>query len=400
MTAAAPLLTATQMDGARRLVESQGLSWEAGCDEVAGIYEGGRLVATASRAGCVLKMFAIDAASQGGETLGQLVTSLVESGRRAGHDSLLVYTRPENAASFEQCNFRLLVAATGIVLLEWGGGLERYQARLRGLAASAGQRRDPCTVDSDQWSADHTGRLATGHWPPATERARMQRPDAGLPRRSAEGAKPGLPRRSPEGAKAGLPRRSPEGAKAGGIVLNGNPFTLGHQYLVESAAAQVERLFVFVVREEGSAFPFAARYRMAEEGTRHLENVVVLDTSRYAVSAATFPSYFLRRHDDRARLQMEVDARLFGRHLAPAAGVTRRFVGHEPYCETTAAYNRVMAAVLPEYGVELVEVEREKDAEGVFVSATRVRAAYAAGDMETVRRLVPATTLAILRDGD
>jgi [citrate (pro-3S)-lyase] ligase len=337
MTAAAPLLTATQVDGARRLVESQGLSWEAGCDEVAGIYEGGRLVATASRAGCVLKMFAIDAASQGGETLGQLVTSLVESGRRAGHDSLLVYTRPENAASFEQCNFRLLVAATGIVLLEWGGGLERYLARLRGVAASSGQH-------------------------------------------------------------AGLPRRSAEGAKAGGIVLNGNPFTRGHQYLVESAAAQVERLFVFVVREEGSAFPFAARYRMAEEGTRHLENVVVLDTSRYAVSAATFPSYFLRRHDDRARLQMEVDARLFGRHLAPAAGVTRRFVGHEPYCETTAAYNRVMAAVLPEYGVDLVEVERAKDAEGVFVSATRVRAAYAAGDMETVRRLVPATTLAILQE--
>jgi citrate lyase synthetase len=46
--------------------------------------------------------------------------------------------------------------------------------------------------------------------------------------------------------------------------------------------------------------------------------------------------------------------------------------------------------------VELVEVERAKDAGGAFVSATRVRAACAAGDMETVRRLVPATTLAIL----
>jgi len=374
MTAAAPLLTATELDGARRLVESQGLSWEAGCDEVAGIYEAGRLVATGSRAGCVLKMFAIDAACQGGETLGQLVTSLVESGRRAGHDSLLVYTRPENAASFEQCNFRLLVAAAGVVLLEWGGGLDAYLARLRGLAASTGQPSHEWTVHSGQWSADHVGRLATGHRPPATGRARMEQADAGLPRR----------------------RR--EAAKAGAVVLNGNPFTLGHQYLVETAAGQVERLFVFVVREEGSTFPFAARYRMAEEGTRHLANVVVLDTSRYAVSAATFPSYFLRRHDDRARLQMEVDARLFGRHLAAAAGITRRFVGHEPYCETTAAYNQVMAAVLPGYGVELVEVERAKDAGGVFVSATRVRAAYAAGDMETVRRLVPATTLAILQE--
>ena len=364
MIAAVPLLTATELDGARRLVESQGLSWEAGCDEVTGVYEAGRLVATGSRAGCVLKMFAIDPACQGGETLGQLVTSLVEAGRRAGHDSLLVYTRPENSASFEQCNFRLLVAAAGVVLLEWGGGLDAYLARLRGLAALTRQRRDQWTADRDRSSADHSGRQATGHWPLATERARIQKPGAG------------------------------------GIVLNGNPFTLGHRYLVETAARQVEGLFVFVVREEGSAFPFAARYRMAEEGTRHLANVVVLDTSRYAVSAATFPSYFLRRHDDRARLQMEVDARMFGRYLAPAGGIARRFVGHEPYCETTAAYNRVMAAVLPEYGVELVEVERAKDAEGAFVSATRVRAAYAAGDMETVARLVPATTLAILRAGD
>ena len=75
-------------------------------------------------------------------------------------------------------------------------------------------------------------------------------------------------------------------------------------------------------------------------------------------------------------------------------------MGHEPYCATTAAYNRVMAAVLPEYGVELVEVERAKEAGGAFVSATRVRAAVSSGDWETVARLVPATTLAILRDGD
>ena len=326
MVAAVPLLTAGELSNARRLVEAQGLSFESGCDEVVGIYEAGRLVATAARAGYVLKMFAIDEACQGGGVLGQLATALVESGREAGHDALLVYTRPEHAASFEQCNFRLLVAAGGVALLEWGGGLERYLARVREVAA-------------------------------------------GLPRRSAEAS----------------------------IVLNGNPFTLGHQYLVETAARQVERLFLFVVREEGSAFPFETRYRMAEEGTRHLQNVVLLDTSRYAVSAATFPSYFLRQHDDGARLQMEVDARLFGRHLAPAAGITRRFVGHEPYCPTTAAYNRVMAEVLPEYGIGLVEVERVKDDGGAFVSATRVRAAHAAGDWETVARLVPATTLACMR---
>jgi len=388
--AAVPLLTTGELEAARRLVESQGLSWEDGCDEVAGIHEAGRLVATASRAGCVLKMFAIDTACQGGGTLGELATTLVDSGRRAGHDAFLVYTRPEHASSFEQCNFRLLVAARSVVLLEWGGGLERYVARLRRFAATARLARDQWAVDGGQWADDQWavdgGQGAVDHAGGAEA--------AGLPRRST----PRWPRRNPEEATTRLPGRSPEGAKAGAIVLNGNPFTLGHQYLVETAARQVERLFVFVVREEGSAFPFAARYRMAEDGTRHLANVVVLDTSRYAVSAATFPSYFLRQDDDRARLQMEVDARLFGQHLAPAAGITRRFVGHEPYCPTTAAYNRAMAAVLPEYGVELVEIERAQGGDGRFVSATRVRAALAAGDMDTVARLVPATTLRCLQD--
>jgi [citrate (pro-3S)-lyase] ligase len=124
--------------------------------------------------------------------------------------------------------------------------------------------------------------------------------------------------------------------------------------------------------------------------------VILLDTSRYAVSAGTFPSYFLRQNDERARLQMEVDARLFGAHLAPAFGIAKRFVGHEPYCETTADYNRTMADVLPQYGIELVEVERAARG-GRFISATDVRAALAAGDLAAVAGLVPPTTLAFLQ---
>ncbi len=127
--------------------------------------------------------------------------------------------------------------------------------------------------------------------------------------------------------------------------------------------------------------------------------MVLLDTSRYAVSAGTFPSYFLRQHDEASRLQMEVDARLFGARIAPAFGITRRFVGDEPYCDTTRAYNAALERVLPEYGVALEIVPRAGDATGAF-SATRVRAALAAGDWETVARLVPEPTLALLRSRD
>ena len=186
---------------------------------------------------------------------------------------------------------------------------------------------------------------------------------------------------------------------AGAVVINGNPFTLGHQYLVETAAARVARLYLFVVREDRSVFPFEVRYALARDAVAHVENVVLLDTSRYAVSAGTFPSYFLRQHDEASRLQMEVDARLFGARIAPAFGITRRFVGDEPYCDTTRAYNAALERVLPEYGVALEIVPRAGDATGAF-SATRVRAALAAGDWETVARLVPKPTLALLRSRD
>ena len=193
-------------------------------------------------------------------------------------------------------------------------------------------------------------------------------------------------------ARAGLRRPGSNGA----IVVNANPFTNGHLYLARTAAARVDTLYLFVVREDRSVFPFAVRQRLVAEATAGIPNVVVLDSSRYAVSAATFPSYFLKRCDEAARCQMRVDVQLFATRLAPPFGIVRRFVGHEPYCEMTAAYNAVMAELLPPHGIELVTVERCATADG-FVSATRVRSALARGALDDLAALVPPATLAFLR---
>jgi [citrate (pro-3S)-lyase] ligase len=165
---------------------------------------------------------------------------------------------------------------------------------------------------------------------------------------------------------------------------------------VEQAAARVDRLYLFVVREDRSVFPFAVRLRLAREATAHLANVTVLDTSRYAVSAGTFPSYFLKRLDTRSAAQMQLDLRLFATALAPRFHVATRFAGQEPLCPTTAAYNRMMAEVLPEYGIAMAELPRS-EAGGLPISATRVRAALRAHDNEALGALVPPATLAFLR---
>ena len=177
----------------------------------------------------------------------------------------------------------------------------------------------------------------------------------------------------------------------GAVVVNGNPFTLGHLHLVEAAARAVDRLYLFIVREDRSVFPFQVRHRLAVEATRHLANVVVLDTSRYAVSAGTFPNYFLKALDQAALAQMRLDLLLFAQRIAPAFHIVRRFVGREPFCPTTAAYNRTMAEILGEQGLDWVELPR-LEAGGEPISATRVRQAFVAGDLDAIRSLVPDPT--------
>jgi len=185
----------------------------------------------------------------------------------------------------------------------------------------------------------------------------------------------------------------------GAVVLNGNPFTLGHLHLIETAAPQVDRLYVFVVREDLSVFPFAARLAMARQATAHLPNVTVLDTSRYAVSAGTFPAYFLKRLDEVATAQMQLDLRLFAQHLAPRFHIACRFVGEEPLCPATAAYNRTMREVLAEYGLGWVEVPRIT-AGGLPISASRVRQALAESAFRTLATLVPSATLDFMQTVD
>jgi len=182
----------------------------------------------------------------------------------------------------------------------------------------------------------------------------------------------------------------------GAAVVNCNPFTLGHRHLVEQAARRVDTLYVFVVREDRSAFPFDVRLRLVREGTADLDNVRVLDTSRYAVSALTFPAYFLKQADDVAGIQMELDLRLFARHVAPFFHVRRRFFGTEPFCEITRAYNAAMLRLLPPLGVEAVQVERLRG-RGEAISASRVRAALRSGELAGLEALVPPATLRFLR---
>lgn len=177
---------------------------------------------------------------------------------------------------------------------------------------------------------------------------------------------------------------------AGAVVMNANPFTLGHRHLVEVAAGTVDTLHLFVVSEEEGPIPFSVRKRLVEEGVSDLSNVVVHESGPYIISSATFPSYFLKDdaavNEGHARLDIAVFTR-----IAQELGIARRIVGEEPTSRVTGIYNRVMLEELPRAGIACQVVPR-LEVDGAPVSASTVRCALQKGDLETVRKLVPCST--------
>ena len=171
----------------------------------------------------------------------------------------------------------------------------------------------------------------------------------------------------------------------GAIVMNANPFTKGHRYLVEQAASLVDNLYVIVVREDRSRFPYAERKAMIDAGCAGLDNVVVCEGSDYAISAATFPTYFLKKLDDATDTQIALDLDLFVNHIAQPLGVTVRFAGSEPEDALTRRYNELMAEILPGTSVAVVRQAHQPDPE--LVKGSELRQARRPIDFVEIPRL-------------
>ena len=311
----------------------------------------GEMIAGGGLKDDVIKCVAVDDAHKGEAIANTLVSHLISHANQEGYGCIKLFTKPKNRQLFESLSFRLLAEAPEAILMETGiGGISNTVEALKKIKEESEKYKEynkECKEDSKKCK-ENTSYLNTST--PQHLNTTMQ--------------------------------------PTGCIVMNCNPFTLGHRYLIEQAAKQVERLYVMVVREDCSLFAYTERKAMVEQGVADIENVSIIDGSDYAISRATFPTYFLKRLDDAADTQMLLDLDLFRRHIAPALGATVRFVGTEPTDQLTRRYNQLMHEALK----DVREINRlEKD--GNAVSASRVRKAMEEGDMNTIRQLVPPTTL-------
>ena len=186
--------------------------------------------------------------------------------------------------------------------------------------------------------------------------------------------------------------------ECGSIVMNCNPFTKGHRYLIEYAAKQVDRLYIFVVKEDKSFFKYEDRFEMVKQGTADLKNVVVVSSGKFIISSLTFPEYFMKDYVKEKNFDVSMDVETFCKHIAPPLGIKKRFAGEEPFDPVTLNYNENMRRILPKYGMEFCEIPRLALDEKRVINATEVRRSLKDRDFETIKEYVPETTVKILQE--
>ena len=300
------------------------------------------MIAGGGLKGSVIKCVAVADGYKGEAVANVIVSHLIAKANAEGCQCVKLYTKPDNRQLFESLSFRLIAESPNAILMETGvGGIEKYSEELSVKSEELRVKSEELGVKSEELKNDES----------VVSNA-----------------------------------RKPIGA----IVMNANPFTLGHRFLVEQSSELVERLYVVVVREDCSMFSYNERKAMVSQGVRDIGNVVVVDGSDYAVSAATFPTYFLKQLSDATDTQIILDLDLYRRRIAPALGATIRFFGSEPTDPLTRRYNELMHQQLGEEHVH--EIQR-KQQEGSAISASRVRKAMMEGCLWDAIQLVPPTTI-------
>lgn len=310
------------------LLISEGIRRDANLDYTCGMYDDEmHIIATGSCFGNTLRCFAVSHEHQGEGLMNSIVSHLIEFQFSRGNTHLFLYTKCNSAKFFGDLGFYEIARIDGQIVF-MENRKTGFQNYLRTFAKDA----------------------------------------------------------LPEGLTAETPTR-----KIAALVMNANPFTLGHQYLIEKAATENDLLHLFIVSEDASLVPFKIRKQLVMKGTAHLKNICYHDSGPYIISNATFPSYFQKDENAVIESHAMLDLTVFTQ-IAKVLGITRRYVGEEPTSLVTGIYNRIMSEKLPEQGIECIVVPR-KTCEDTPISASNVRLALQNGDYDILSKLIPQTTL-------
>lgn len=291
------------------LLLAEGIRRDANLDYTCGMYDDKmNIIATGSCFGNTLRCIAVSSAHQGEGLMNQIVTHLISVQFERGNTHLFLYTKC-NSAKFLVISVFMRLPGLTVRLYLW-----KTENRIFRLSRTF-KESDQSEV-MKRFTSDNTQILSEA---------------------SSETQKD---------------------LRVAALVMNANPFTLGHQYLVEKAAAESDILHLFIVSEDQSLVPFSVRKQLVLEGTAHLNNIIYHESGPYIISNATFPSYFQKDADAVMESHANLDLTIFVR-IAQALGINCRYVGEEPNSQVTGIYNKIMAKNFPKIKFH-VRLFREK----------------------------------------
>ncbi len=181
----------------------------------------------------------------------------------------------------------------------------------------------------------------------------------------------------------------------GAVVINANPFTKGHQFLIDQASKMSDFLYVFLVQRDKFPFPYRDRKSIVEQVFKDRKSIKVLRTGGYMDSSAIVPTYFLKETErdlDIEQVRACLDTSLFVIHIAPTIGIKKRFIGKPLSACKSNPYTAAIKKILPSSGIQVVEIPRKKSEDGRPISASRVRMLLKNNMCERLEDLVPPIT--------
>lgn len=288
------------------------------------IRDKGKIIATGSAEGNILKYFFACKKYTGQGLMGIIYNSLLKHIFESGYDSYFIFTTPNNKIIFESLGLKEVSSTDNVTLFE--GGFYDYN-----------------------------------RWIKKT--------------------------REIVGKKSGF---------RGSIIMNCNPMTLGHRYLIDKGLEEVDDLLIFVVEEDKSIFPLEDRFNIMKKNLENEKNITLLKGGPYIISQATFPTYFLKKKDTMLEVYTELDGKIFGTKIAKDLEIDIRFLGSEPKDQVTLAYNNSLEKILEKENVKVSIIERKKLGHEI-ISASLVRELLKEGNIEEAYKYLPESTIEYLQ---
>lgn len=189
----------------------------------------------------------------------------------------------------------------------------------------------------------------------------------------------------------------PEGTSL--VVLNANPFTTGHRYLVSLARSRSRHVLVLVIQgrpesggrgnheNTGIVFPFGERLRMTKEGLSDMDGITVIPSGPYVISRDDFPADFLSDEMGKVPAHAALDSMVIC-HVCNSLGIRSIFAGDEPRDEMSEIHLNALRTACAGSGIQLRVAERKRLGER-YISSSMVRQDIADGNMEEAVLLAP-----------